>query len=182
MYIDSQKYIQDKKLHKLLERSKVFCNESKKVIHNFSSHKLSKIEESLLVRGLNFSILPRNLNYADYCINFELLFRNAKGDTNLAIGTLEFLRTRFKDIALSSFREFNDSHHKNNNLSKEEFECLKQLSINKDIVIQKSDKGNYIVISNKSDYFDKVKEILSDTKKFKKANIKAGKKLGTFLI
>ena len=47
------------------------------------------------------------------------------------IGTLEFLRTRLIDIDLSSFREFNDSHHKNNNLSKEEFECLKQLSINK---------------------------------------------------
>ena len=96
-----------------------------------------------------------------------MLFRNAKGDTNLTIGTLEFLRTRLKDIALSTFREFNDSHHKNNNLSKEEFECLKQLSINKDIVIQKSDKGNSIVILNKSDYFDKVKEILSDTKKLK---------------
>ena len=106
-----------------------------------------------------------------------MLFRNAKGDTNLTIGTLECLRTRPKDIALSTFREFNDSHHKNKNLSKEEFECLKQLSINKDIVIKKSDKGNSIVILNKSDYFDKVKDILSDTKKFKKANIKPGKEI-----
>ena len=86
-FIGTHKEIQDKKLHKLLERSKTFCNDPRKVIHNFSSYKLSKIEEDILVRGLNFSILPKNLNYADYCINFELLFRNVRLDSNLTTGT-----------------------------------------------------------------------------------------------
>ena len=176
-YIEAHKEVQDKKLHKLLERSKAFCNDPKKVIHNFSSYKLSKTEEDILIKGLNFSILPKNLNYADYCINFELLFRSVRVDKNLTTGTLDFVRTRIKDIALSSFREYNLSHSKENNLSKDEQECLKNLASKKDLVFQKSDKGNSIVILNKCDYKDRVKEILSDTSKFQKVKIKSGKEI-----
>ena len=75
-----------------------------------------------------------------------MLFRSVKGDTNLPIGTLECLRTRIKDIALSSFREFTESRFRENNLSKEEHEWLIKLASSKDIIIQKSDKGNSIVI------------------------------------
>ena len=98
-----------------------------------------------------FSILPKNHNYADYCINFEMLFRSVKSDTNLPIGTLEvlcsrsdtdlpigtleFLRTRIKDVAFSAFREFNESRFRENNLSKEEHEWLTKLAGNKDIII-----------------------------------------------
>ena len=53
-----------------------------------------------------------------------MLFRSVKSDTNLPIGTLEVFRTRIKDIALSSFREFNESRFRENNLSKEEHEWL----------------------------------------------------------
>ena len=169
--------MQDKKLHKLLDRSKAFSNDPKKVIHNFSGYKLSKMEEDILVRGLNFSIIPKNLNYGDYCVNFEMLFRNVRLDENLNIGTLDFVRTRLKDIALSSFRDFKDSRSRDNNLLKEEQQCLKNLSSKKDIVVQKCDKGNSIVILNKSDYLTKVKEIISDTAKFEKANIRCGKEI-----
>ena len=176
-YIEKHKEVQDKKLHKLLERSKAFCNDPKKVIHNFSSYKLSKAEEDILVRGLNFSIIPSKLNYADYCINFEMLFRSVRVDENLNTGIRDFLKTRIKDIALSSFKEFNDSRGRDSNLSIEEHECLKNLAAKKDLVIQKSDKGNSIVILNKSDYIDRVKDILSDTTKFQKAPIKTGKEI-----
>ena len=126
-FIESHKEIQDKKLHKLLERSKAFNNDPKKVIHNFSSYKLSKREEDILVKGLNFSIPPKNLNYADYCVNFEMLFRNVRLDSNLKTDTLEFVRTRIKDVALSSFREFTTAKIKDSNLSSEEHLCLKKL-------------------------------------------------------
>jgi len=59
-------------------------------------------------------------------------------------------------------------------LTTEEFEGLKRLSQNKDIVIQKSDKGNAVVILNKVDYTERVKELLSDNSKFKFADIKNG--------
>ena len=88
---------------------------------------------------------------------------------------MDTFKTKFKDIALSSYREHNYSPHKYSNLNKEESDCLKNLSQNKDIVIQKSDKGNAVVILNKNDYVGRVKELLSDTSKFRVAGIKEGK-------
>ena len=40
---------------------------------------------------------------------------------------------------------------------------LKQVK-NKDIVIQKSDKGNSVVIINKTDYLNKIENLLNDIK------------------
>ena len=61
------------------------------------------------------------------------------------------------------------------NVTKDELACLKKLSLNKNIVIQKSDKGNAIVILDKDDYTNRVKELLSDNSKFLRANINKGK-------
>ena len=57
-------------------------------------------------------------------------------------------------------------------LSKEEFLALQNLRKNKNIVIQKSDKGNSAVIVDKSDSLDKIKNLLNDTWKFEKFNLK----------
>ena len=43
---------------------------------SFSHHLLKELEKSLLSRGLNFPLLPKNLNYADYILPFELSFRD----------------------------------------------------------------------------------------------------------
>ena len=58
------------------------------------------------------------------------------------------------------------------NLSKEEFTALQNLSKNKDLIIQKSDKGNSVVIVQKQDYLEKMNDILSDQKKFSKVRLK----------
>ena len=52
------------------------------------------------------------------------------------------------------------------NLNKDEISALKTLSKNKDLLIQKSDKGNSVVLIDNSDYLDKMCNILSDSKKF----------------
>ena len=44
--------------------------------------------------------------------------------------------------------------------------ALKDLIENRDLVIQKADKGNTVVILNKNDYISKLKVILSDSSKF----------------
>ena len=59
---------------------------------------------------------------------------------------LDFVKTKTKVSALSSFREYNKNPQQN--LSKEELAALTK-SKNKDIVIQKSDKGNSAVIVDK---------------------------------
>ena len=58
------------------------------------------------------------------------------------------------------------------NLSKEEFTALQNLSKNKDLIIQKSDKGNSVVIVQRQDYLEKMSDILSDQKKFSKVSLK----------
>ena len=47
------------------------------------------------------------------------------------------------------------------NLPKEEFTALQNLSKNKDLIILESDKGNSVVIVQKQDYLEKMNDILS---------------------
>ena len=61
------------------------------------------------------------------------------------------------------------------NLSKKELESLKNLSKNPDIVIQKSDKGNSVVILDKKVYLEKMKEMLNKNDQFLKLSIQEEK-------
>ena len=56
-------------------------------------------------------------------------------------------------------------------LSKEEFDALKNLR-NKQIVIEKSDKGNSIVVVDRDKYNEKMENILSDQTKSQKIALK----------
>ena len=58
------------------------------------------------------------------------------------------------------------------NLSEEEFSALQNLFKSKELIIQKSDKGNSVVIVDRQDYVKKMNDILSDQKKFCKVNLK----------
>ena len=60
---------------------------------------------------------------------------------------LDFVKTKTKETTLSSFKQYNKNPQQN--LSKEELAALKSLSKNKDITIQKSDKGNSVIIVDK---------------------------------
>ena len=56
-------------------------------------------------------------------------------------------------------------------LPKEEYDALKIFLKNKDIIVQKVDKGNTVVILNRKDYVCKMKNILNDKAKFQKVYI-----------
>ena len=58
---------------------------------------------------------------------------------------------------------------------------LNNLTSRKDIIIQKADKGNSIVILDKYNYIDRMKEMLSDCQKFKKIDLTAGKEINMLL-
>ena len=45
------------------------------------------------------------------------------------------------------------------NISKEEYLALKGFSSNKDIILQKTDKGNSILLVNKADYIKRMKDV-----------------------
>ena len=53
---------------------------------------------------------------------------------------LDFVKAKYKEEALSSYRTYNNNVPQN--LSNNEFIALQNLSKNKDLIIQKSDKGN----------------------------------------
>ena len=73
-----------------------------------------------------------------------------------------------QEVLLSSYRNYNDNLPRH--LSKEEFLVLQNLRKNKNIVIQKYDHGNSVVIFYKADCLDKMKNILNDRQKFEKIN------------
>ena len=73
-----------------------------------------------------------------------------------------------KHCAISFFKLYNEKDAVSS-LNKAEIFALKTLSRNKGVIIQKSDKGNSIVLINKSYYIDKMYNILSDSKQFVKS-------------
>ena len=134
---------------------------------NYSSYTLSKSEKSLLCKVLSFAIPPDKLEYSDYLLPFEFLYRDIK-DLDLPNEKTNFLKAKTKDCALSSFKLYNEKDVVSS-LNWEEIFALKTLSKNKDLIIQKSDKGNSIVLINKSNYLEKMHNILSGSKKFVKS-------------
>ena len=125
---------------------------------------------SLLTKGLNLSIPCKKLDYADYLVQFELFFKDIRNLDILSNEDLDFVKAKTKEAALSSYRSYNNNVPQN--LSKEEFIALQNLSKNKDLIIQISDKGNSVVIVQRQDYLKKMNDILSDQRKFSKVSLK----------
>ena len=152
-------------------------NDPDKVIANYSFYNLSDNEKKLLAKGLNFVVPPRKLNYADYLAPYGLLFRDVK---NLSVedNILERIKVDLKKICFASLDRY--KFEDKINLTKEEMQVLRDLSSREDIIIQKQDKGNSVVILNKVITL-KEWRILSDIEKFKKFNVKLGKELNCLL-
>ena len=122
-----------------------------RVIFNFSSYKLTDDEKNVLCKGLNFSVKPGLIEYSEFLLPFELFFRDIKrGD--LYNEDMSLIQTRLLDIALTSYQNVFSDRDLPENLTSSEFKALKRLSKNKDIVIQKADKGNAVVILDKCSY------------------------------
>ena len=168
--LKSKSSVQQKKFYKLLQESKIENDPEKVIIFNFSKYVLSDTEKKLLVKGWNFCLPPKQHKYADYLIHFELFYRDIGNLEILSNEDLDFVKTKTKETALSSFRQYNKNPQQN--LSKEELAALTNLSKNKDIVIQKSDKGNSVVIVDKDTYIKRMENLLSDQRKFEKVTLK----------
>ena len=67
---------------------------------------------------------------------------------------LDLIKVALKEQAYSSFKEYNIL--KELNLSRGEYNALKNLSAVKNINIQKSDKRNIVVLMNRDDYINRM--------------------------
>ena len=90
------------------------------------------------------------LDYVDYFVNFELFFIDIRNLDVLPNEDLDFLKVKTKEVALSSYRTYNDNVPQN--VSNDEFIALQSLSKSKDLIDQKSDKGNSVEIVGWQDY------------------------------
>ena len=109
------------------------------------------------------------MNTQIYLLLFELLYRDIK-DLDLPNEKTYFLKAKIRDCALSSFKLYNEKSAVSS-LNKDKSFALKTLFKNTDLITRKSDKGNSIVLINKSDCLDKMYNILSDSKKFVKSSV-----------
>ena len=156
---------QNVKLSKLLEEN--VKHDPRQIIHNYSSQELTPDQESILIRGLNFATPPKKLKYEDFMLPFELLYRDIK-NVDQKEGERVFAKNELRNIAFSSFKMYNKRDHKFENISQVEQRAFLELIEMDNIIIQKADKGNVIVIVEKTAYVAKMESILSDESKFKK--------------
>ena len=81
-----------------------------------------------------------------------------------------FFKNKLLDTVTSSYTKIKSCRLKSK-LSNNEAKALRNLTKQKDIIIQKADKGNTIVILDKESYIEKMKELLNDTTKFEHLEI-----------
>ena len=124
----------------------------------------------LLIRGLNFAISPRKIGYSKFLLLFECLFRDIKSNNESSVD-LTNIKARLQDTAFRSFSSFTKDNSPPFNLSKDEFESFSKLKNENNLVIQKADKGNTIVILDKGSYLKSVKTLLEDSSKFKNISV-----------
>ena len=157
--------IQQKKLGNLISGYKpetsLDSHDSEKVIFNFSSHTLPDPEKSLLCKGLRFAL------------QFQLLYRETL-EFNLPSEKRDFLKNELNDIRFSTLNSYNFDKV-NTNLTESDSKSLKELIQRKDLVIQKADKGNTVVITNRENYLKGMKSLLFDNSKFIPLNIDKSK-------
>ena len=77
----------------------------------------------------------------------------------------------------TSYSAFNKDNFPPSNFSKDEFESLHKLTNVNNLVIQKTDKGNTIVILDKDSYLKSVETILKDSSELKKIPVVPDKDL-----
>ena len=131
-------------------------------------------KKNVLCKGLNFSAKPGLIEYSEFSLLFELFFRDIKRE-DLCDEEMSLIKFRLLETALTSYQNFYSDQQPPENITSSEFKALKRLPKNKDIVIQKADKGNTVQVS----YISAIEGILYDKSKFSKFDIPAGKGLIT---
>lgn len=120
----------------------------KRLILIFFEYVLSDNVKKYLVKGFSICRPLRQHNYADYVAHFELFYRDIHDLEILFNENLDFVKTRTKEPTLFSFRQYNKNPQENFLI--EEHTALTISCKNKDITIQKSEKGNSVVIVKKN--------------------------------
>ena len=124
---------------------------------------------------MNYSIPPKKIKHEDYLVPFEKLFRDLTKAHSFTSHDLSYVKTKLKDTCYSSLRFYNKKNHKFDNLSEGEYLALQELIALENLIIQRTDKGNMVVLIDKDTYIYQIEAILQDESKFQKLNINEDK-------
>ena len=91
---------------------------------------------SLLSEGLQFAIPPTEIEYTDFMLPFELLYRDIKLE-EVPSENLNISKNKLLDTATSSSAKIKSCRIKSN-LSSDESRAARNLTKRKDIIIKKS--------------------------------------------
>ena len=104
--------IHGRKLQKLIpnthEKSIIdnVSHDPNKLIYNFSNYHLTDSDKSLFIKGLNFAIPPKKIEYSKFLLPFELPFRDIKSNSESSVD-LANVKGRLQDTAFTSYAGFN---------------------------------------------------------------------------
>ena len=103
-----------------------FSHDSDKIIYNFSNCHLTNSDKSLLIKGLNFAIAPKKIEYSKFLLPFQLLFRDIKSNSESSVN-LATVKARSQDTAFTSYSAFNKDNSSPSNINKDKFESPWQI-------------------------------------------------------
>ena len=92
---------------------------------------------------------------------------------NISADNMAACKAALQNEAHNMLHDFDPK--KEQNLLPDEIEALRSLRSDKSIIIQKSDKGNSVVLLNKATYIQRMEELLADASKFTQLDVEEGK-------
>ena len=151
-----------KKLNELYN-GQILLKENIDCFVNLSNHELTPSEIEYLNLGLNYHIQPK-YDKLHKATEIEMLFNQ--------LTELESKNTITIDPRLVNQLAAESGKHRNtkykSSVTPSLREAAKTLKSNEELIIRKADKSSVYVLLDKSEYFEKLNDILSDTTKFQK--------------
>ena len=162
--VEKTKASEEKKFQGILAASvpTLQTSDLDKHIVNLSSYNLSIVEKQALRWGLNFCIPPKEVPRIPLEAEVENVYAQLRDLKPVEDGDLSVLKTSLVHMS-NSYRR---SPIEKGGLLPQHIAALTALKKNSDLVIIRPDKGNGVVLLNRSDYVSKVNTILSDSSKF----------------
>ena len=160
--------IHEQKLFKLGCKYNLSSFDPNKVIFNHSDKVLSEREKYLLSFGLEFCLPIFKPSFYRHFLSFESLVNRIKHCKILSGKNFDILKQGIQSIAYKYYYGFKSHKVFSPIFTKADIRTLKLLGNNKELIINRPDKGNGVVILRKRDYVSKMNDILKDHTKFEK--------------
>ena len=135
-------------------------------IVNISSKTLTLTENNALKYGLKHSILPKSIDKVKLRANIDTQIRKISASNKINLTFNDKI-----DLRDTTERFINDAQNKCESRQNQlVHKTLSNLSKNSLIKVCKMDKGNGVVVLNKTDYFNKLDKIVLDKNRFEEIN------------